>query len=118
MIFTESEGEDYIEVESRRSLEPHEVALIKSKFTRMCDFCESVKPPRTHHCSQCRRCVLRMDHHCLWVGNCVGLANMKPFLLFLGYSVVTSIYSFTLCITKLLACYVFDSEKLYCSTQI
>jgi palmitoyltransferase len=30
----------------------------------ICKKCISPKPPRTHHCSICNRCYLKMDHHC------------------------------------------------------
>lgn len=77
---------------------------------RFCRKCNQLKPPRCHHCSVCEfllftvlmvffpvisfaielrllvlggRCVLKMDHHCVWVVNCVGALNYKYFLLFL-----------------------------------
>ncbi|KAL3834143.1 hypothetical protein ACJIZ3_008879 [Penstemon smallii] len=60
---------------------------------RRCDKCSVYKPPRTHHCRVCKRCILRMDHHCIWINNCVGHRNYKAFLLLVFYACVASTYS-------------------------
>lgn len=31
-----------------------------------CKKCNFPKPNRTHHCSICNQCILKMDHHCPW----------------------------------------------------
>ncbi|KAL8518046.1 hypothetical protein ACS0TY_009366 [Phlomoides rotata] len=65
---------------------------------RKCDKCSVLKPPRAHHCRVCRRCVLKMDHHCAWVNNCVGQRNYKSFLLLVFYATVSCSYSSVLII--------------------
>ncbi|KAI2465663.1 palmitoyltransferase PFA3 [Annulohypoxylon bovei var. microspora] len=62
--------------------------------TRFCKKCQARKPDRAHHCSTCRRCVLKMDHHCPWLATCIGLRNHKAFLLFLIYNTLFCFYSF------------------------
>lgn len=41
------------------------------------------KPERTHHCRTCNACILKYDHHCPWLNQCVGLGNERYFILFM-----------------------------------
>ncbi|KAL5289228.1 ZDHHC2 family protein [Megaselia abdita] len=59
---------------------------------RFCEKCQIIKPDRGHHCSVCGTCVLKMDHHCPWVNNCVNFTNYKFFVLFLGYALLYCLY--------------------------
>ncbi|VDM56002.1 unnamed protein product [Angiostrongylus costaricensis] len=53
-----------------------------------CEPCRGYKVPRAHHCSQCGRCSMKMDHHCPWINNCVGHRNHAFFVRFLGSAVL------------------------------
>ncbi|XP_046835712.1 palmitoyltransferase ZDHHC16A isoform X1 [Vespa crabro] len=54
----------------------------------ICKKCIKPKPPRTHHCSICNKCVLKMDHHCPWLNNCVGHYNHRYFFQYMAFTVV------------------------------
>jgi len=64
---------------------------------RFCKWCQKYKPDRCHHCRICKSCVLRMDHHCPWIMNCVGFRNHKYFFLLVVYAVLNCLFiAFTL----------------------
>lgn len=82
------------------------------QFLQYCQRCSIFKAPRSHHCSKCNRCVLKMDHHCKlftsfyfydslklviylgpWINNCVGYGNQRNFFYFLLSAVVGSVHS-------------------------
>ena len=81
-----AEWEIVIEDFSESSSENFVTEKRKDGLLRTCKFCLVKKPDRCHHCKQCDRCNLKMDHHCNWIVNCVGNNNYKYFFLTIFYS--------------------------------
>ncbi len=67
-------------------------SVIKNSRWKFCASCESVTPPRSWHCNICNICILKREHHCMFVGYCVGHKNHRYFCLFLFYMWISVIY--------------------------
>jgi palmitoyltransferase ZDHHC9/14/18 len=72
---------DYIPEDTfKKYLDIHGHVLTKIKY---CSTCDIYRPPRAIHCGICNCCIERLDHHCPWLGTCVGKRNYKYFICFI-----------------------------------
>lgn len=72
--------------------------LLKIKF---CKTCLNIRPLAASHCAICNVCVDRYDHHCPWIGTCIGRNNYKYFFLFLLFFNMGSILTLFINIAQL-----------------
>lgn len=63
-----------------------------------CNTCQHLRPPRSFHCSQCGVCVEVHDHHCPWVGTCIGYRNVKYFIAFLFWTGMHALFTCAICV--------------------
>lgn len=64
---------------------------------KYCTICHIEQPLRCKHCKSCDHCVATYDHHCPWIGNCVGERNRLKFVIFLFLQLAQLIVGFSIC---------------------
>lgn len=92
----------YIRLRDQENLSDEYSQDIKLKI---CDTCLIVRPPRSFHCAKCDVCIEVHDHHCPWVGGCIGMRNHKKFVTFLFMTSLAGFIGSIVCLPPIIQRY-------------
>ena len=59
------------------------------------------RPGKAAHCNMCNNCVQEFDHHCVWLGTCIGKKNYALFIYFTVALNAFILTAMTTCIIQL-----------------
>lgn len=87
----------------RNKTDPEDVSVVDVGHppSSVCNTCNNVQPARSSHCIRCGCCVLKMDHHSVWVDCCIGARNHAWYLLTLVLMTIAATYGANLTLTTL-----------------
>lgn len=85
-------------VSGKNEVKYNNTVISRLKF---CETCLIFRPIGSAHCNVCNNCVLQFDHHCVWLGTCVGKRNYHLFLWFTLMLILLSADVFVTSITQL-----------------
>ena len=83
-------------IEKKKKIKIRQLGYVNNY--KICDTCKLIRPLRSTHCNVCNNCVLRFDHHCPWIGTCVGNQNYPYFFIYLFLLNLSQILNAIFCI--------------------
>ncbi|KAJ3178095.1 hypothetical protein HK101_010157 [Irineochytrium annulatum] len=103
-LLTGGNGNEMVDLEAGGSVGGWVSVETKRNGTRRwCKKCGFWKPDRSHHCSSCGKCVLKMDHHCPWINQ----------YLFVVYAFLYCLYIFLNLLRQLLLAIKNEGDNAY-----
>ena len=69
-------------------------------FAHFCERCQRIQPLRARHCSTCNACIAMFDHHCPYIGTCIGEKNRMIFFWFVLTQTAECWVGFGICVAK------------------
>ena len=76
--------------------------ILRLPYQKICPECKLQKQLRSKHCSICNACVERFDHHCDWLGICIGLKNYMMYLVFIASIFLSLVLTFVVAVETLI----------------
>lgn len=86
--FSEYDSTEYEAVTSIQNEDINKLTKSNLISLKRCFKCYIVRIPGVKHCQKCQGCILKRDHHCPWMFNCIGQFNQKFFIQYIWYTFI------------------------------
>lgn len=67
----------------------------------VCRKCRKYAPPRSYHCTVCGACIVRKDHHNVWLDCCIGQHNYRHYFLGSTFGIAALVLGANLALTSI-----------------
>lgn len=95
LVDREQRRQNTLGLESNNKDKSSKQAIYKEEILcKRCPTCYIIKTPRVFHCKVCDCCISVHDHHCPWLGTCIGQRNHQWFVIYIWCTKIHCLLTF------------------------